>query len=169
MQTVTGPSTTNIETIETPIGTMTLVSNGAALIGLYTEEHKSRATFEPTGTSKDEVLRETKRQLAEYFDGSRQWFDLPLDPAGTDFEKRVWNELKRIPFGQTRTYQYLAASIGSPAAAHAVGGANARNPISIIVPCHRVIRTDGNLSGYAGGIPTKRWLLEHEIGKSVHM
>jgi len=103
-----------------------------------------------------------KQQLKEYFQGKRKTFDVPLDPQGTDFQKLVWQSLLKIPFGQTQTYLDIAKMVDRPKGAQAVGGANGRNPISIIVPCHRVVGTNGSLTGYAGGIERKLWLLEHE-------
>lgn len=103
-----------------------------------------------------------KQQLKEYFQGQRKTFDVPLDPQGTDFQKLVWQNLLKISFGQTNTYLDIAKMVNRPKGSQAVGGANGRNPISIIVPCHRVIGTNGALTGYAGGIERKLWLLEHE-------
>lgn len=108
------------------------------------------------------VLVETARQLAAYFAGERQVFDLPLAPEGTAFQQMVWTALTKIPFGETRTYGQQAALIRRPSASRAVGAANGKNPIGIIVPCHRVIGTNGTLTGYAGGLAMKQWLLEHE-------
>jgi methylated-DNA-[protein]-cysteine S-methyltransferase len=108
------------------------------------------------------VLETAAAQLAEYFAGRRRTFDLPLAPRGTGFQQRVWRALSAIPYGETRSYGAIAASIGRPAASRAVGAANGKNPIWIIVPCHRVIGASGHLTGYAGGIAVKRWLLEHE-------
>jgi len=137
-----------------PIGPLYLESNGTALI---------RAAFsgEP-GNDSDPVLQEACRQLEQYFQGVRQQFDLPLDPAGTAFQKSVWAALRGIPYGQTITYGQLAALVGNPKASRAVGGANNRNPIPVIIPCHRVIGADGTLTGYAGGLDKKRFLLELE-------
>jgi len=108
------------------------------------------------------VLRRAAAQLAEYFAGARRDFDVPLAPRGTGFQQRVWRELAKIPYGQTRSYGELARSLGRPTASRAVGAANGRNPISILVPCHRVVAGTGALTGYAGGLAAKRWLLEHE-------
>jgi methylated-DNA-[protein]-cysteine S-methyltransferase len=102
------------------------------------------------------------RQLEEYFAGRRRGFDLPLDLRGTGFQKRCWQELLKIPYGETRSYADIARAIGNPLAVRAVGLANGQNPIAIIVPCHRVIGSDGSLTGYGGGLETKRWLLELE-------
>jgi methylated-DNA-[protein]-cysteine S-methyltransferase len=106
------------------------------------------------------------RQLEEYFAGTRTVFELKVAPVGTDFEKRVWKDLVGIPFGATDTYGAIAGRLGDPGASRAVGVANARNPIAIIIPCHRVIGSDGDLTGYAGGLHRKRWLLEHESGQT---
>jgi methylated-DNA-[protein]-cysteine S-methyltransferase len=103
-----------------------------------------------------------KQQLSEYFQGQRKSFDVPLDPQGTDFQKLVWQNLLNIPFGQTNTYLDIAKKVDRPKGSQAVGGANGRNPISILVPCHRVVGSNGSLTGYAGGIERKLWLLEHE-------
>jgi methylated-DNA-[protein]-cysteine S-methyltransferase len=108
------------------------------------------------------VLARTAAQLAEYFAGERRDFDVPLAPRGTGFQQRVWRELGKIPYGETRSYGELARAIGRPAASRAIGAANGKNPISILVPCHRVIAGTGALTGYAGGLAAKRWLLEHE-------
>jgi methylated-DNA-[protein]-cysteine S-methyltransferase len=110
----------------------------------------------------EEHLDRAEAQLAEYFAGTRRTFDLALDPAGTDFQLRAWNALRSIPFGQTMSYGEQAAELGEPGAARAVGAANGRNPLSIVVPCHRVIAASGALTGFAGGLDTKAWLLEHE-------
>jgi len=110
------------------------------------------------------VLIEAERQLGEYFDGKRRSFSVPLDMRGTSFQKSVWEALLAIPFGETRSYRDLAKKLGNPRATRAVGAANGRNPISIIVPCHRVIGSNGNLTGFAGGLETKARLLELEQG-----
>jgi len=110
----------------------------------------------------NEVTDACKQQLAEYFSGQRTTFDLPLDPKGTDFQKKVWTCLSSIRFGQTVSYLDIAKQVNKPKGSQAVGGANGRNPISIIVPCHRVVGSNGALTGYAGGIERKLWLLNHE-------
>jgi methylated-DNA-[protein]-cysteine S-methyltransferase len=109
-------------------------------------------------------LCETERQLAEYFAGKRTRFDLPLEPRGTQFQKKIWQALREIPFGQTRSYLDLAKAAGSPKAARAVGAANGKNPLSIVVPCHRVIGADGRLNGFAAGVEIKATLLALETG-----
>lgn len=108
------------------------------------------------------LLKEAQSQLSAYFAGKLQTFDLPLDLAGTPFQLRVWQALRDIPFGETRSYGAVAQALGKPGAARAVGGANHENPVAIVVPCHRVIGSSGALVGYAGGMAWKRWLLEHE-------
>jgi methylated-DNA-[protein]-cysteine S-methyltransferase len=108
------------------------------------------------------LLGETTRQLRAYFDGNLRDFDLPLDMQGTVFQKRVWDELQRIPYGETRSYMQVAVSVGSPQAVRAVGAANGANPVPIVVPCHRVIGSSGKLTGYGGGLPLKKRLLELE-------
>lgn len=146
-----------------PIGRLLLISDGTALTGLYTEP--SRKAQSTDGWAKDagiKPLAATARQLSEYFAGSRREFDVPLRLQGTEFQTRVWHELLDIPYGVTYSYGQLAKRLGNPNAPRAVGFANGRNPISIIVPCHRVIGADGSLTGYGGGIEHKRWLLEHE-------
>ena len=110
----------------------------------------------------EEHLDRAEAQLAEYFAGTRRTFDLALDPAGTDFQLRAWKALRSIPFGQTISYGEQAAELGEPGAARAVGAANGRNPLSIVVPCHRVVAASGALTGFAGGLDTKAWLLDHE-------
>jgi methylated-DNA-[protein]-cysteine S-methyltransferase len=148
---------------ESPIGRLLLTSDGTALTGLYMEpSRKAQCT---DGWMEDVTvapLSATVRQLTEYFDGTRREFDLPLRLQGTTFQTRVWRELTEIPYGQTWSYGQLAKRIDKPSASRAVGLANGRNPISILVPCHRVIGADGSLTGYGGGIERKRWLLAHE-------
>jgi methylated-DNA-[protein]-cysteine S-methyltransferase len=148
---------------ESPIGRLLLTSDGTALTGLYMEpSRKAQCT---DGWAEDVTvapLSAAVRQLTEYFAGTRREFDLPLRLQGTTFQTRVWRELTEIPYGQTWSYGQLAHRIDKPSASRAVGLANGRNPISILVPCHRVIGADGSLTGYGGGIERKRWLLAHE-------
>jgi len=148
---------------ESPIGRLLLTSDGTALTGLYMEpSRKAQCT---DGWLEDVTvapLSATVRQLTEYFEGTRREFDLPLRLQGTVFQQRVWRQLTEIPYGQTWSYGQLATRIDKPSASRAVGLANGRNPISILVPCHRVIGADGSLTGYGGGIERKRWLLVHE-------
>jgi methylated-DNA-[protein]-cysteine S-methyltransferase len=151
-------------TFDSPIGPLLLMSDGNSLIGLHTDSDKHRAKAEPDWVRDGSIapFPQVTRQLRAYFDGALTEFDLPLAPHGTEFQLRVWNELCNIPFGETISYAELARRIGRPKASRAVGHSNARNPISIIVPCHRVIGADMSLTGYAGGLDRKRALLEHE-------
>jgi len=148
---------------ESPIGRLLLTSDGTALTGLYMEpSRKAQCT---DGWIEDVTvapLSATVRQLSEYFEGTRREFDLPLRLQGTAFQQRVWRQLTEIPYGQTWSYGQLAKRIDKPSASRAVGLANGRNPISILVPCHRVIGADGSLTGYGGGLERKQWLLAHE-------
>lgn len=146
-------------TVTTPAGELLLV----ALDGALTQAHF--APFEAPDeepTSDEPVLLEAARQLTEHFAGERTDFDLPLAPPGTAFQHRVWDELRRIPYGTTATYGEVAARLGDPKCVRAVGLANGRNPIAVVVPCHRVIGSDGKLRGYAGGIERKQRLLALE-------
>ena len=146
---------------DSPVGSLTLISNGAALEHL--EFENPRHAYTPAPAGKDKILDETRRQLDKYFAGKLRVFDLPLAPQGTEFQKRVWTALLTIPYGATRTYGQQATTIGQPNASRAVGLANGRNPISIIVPCHRVIRGDGSLGGYRWGLALKQQLLGREV------
>jgi methylated-DNA-[protein]-cysteine S-methyltransferase len=134
--------------------------NGPAITALYPPGHVRAAT--PAGTRDDAAFTELRRQLDQYFAGTRRDFDVPLAAVGTAFQEAVWKQLREIAYAETASYSELAQRIGSPRAMRAVGGANARNPISILVPCHRVIGSNGLPVGYAGGLDAKRWLLEHE-------
>jgi methylated-DNA-[protein]-cysteine S-methyltransferase len=146
--------------LSSPIGDLLLTGDGTRLHGLYTAEHvRPPAVF---GVRDDAGFAAARQQLEQYFAGERTSFDLPLQHTGTAFQRRVWDELCRIGYGDTASYGEIAARIGSPAAMRAVGMANGRNLISIIVPCHRVLGRDGSLTGYAGGLQAKRWLLDHE-------
>ncbi len=153
--------------VDSPLGPLTLMASGGALAGLYM---KGRGP-EPAGAAGNDaeprgadaaVLAEAARQLTEYFDGQRQDFDLPLALQGTVFQRRVWAALLGIGYGETVSYGQLAGQIGRPTAARAVGLANGANPVSIIVPCHRVVGSDGGLTGYGGGLDSKQRLLELE-------
>jgi methylated-DNA-[protein]-cysteine S-methyltransferase len=151
--------------VDSPIGRLLLTSDGTALTGLYTRPSKKMPCTDGwiEGTTV-RPLAAAIRQLSEYFAGARREFDLSLRLQGTAFRGRVWEELTRIPFGRTLSYAELARRIGKPGASRAVGLANGANPVSIIVPCHRVIGSDGSLTGYGGGLERKLWLLEHEGG-----
>lgn len=141
--------------IDSPIGTLTLAEEDGALTKLLFEE------CEPSG-ERTALLNEAARQLEEYFAGRRRAFELPLNPAGTPFQKKVWKALRDIPYGETRSYGDIARAVDSPKAFRAVGMANHNNPVSIIIPCHRVIGSDGSLTGYGGGLDKKIYLLQLE-------
>ena len=150
--------------VRSPVGVLTLVASERGLAAiLWPDDRPGRVRLGAVEEAPDQpVLREAERQLAEYFAGRRTEFDLPLAPAGTPFQQRVWAALRAIPFGQTVSYGQLADRIGRPTAARAVGAANGRNPISIIVPCHRLVSSTGGLISYGGGLERKAWLLAHE-------
>lgn len=153
--------------IPSPVGALKLVARGEALAAiLWESDNPRRVPFGPMEERDDHpALDQAARQLDEYFQGERRRFDLPLDFAGTDFQKRVWQALLTIPYGETRSYSELARQIGSPDAVRAVGAANGRNPISIVAPCHRVIGASGALTGFAGGLEAKQYLLALESGE----
>ena len=146
----------NVAYFESPIGIIELKANETALTGLNFVEEK---IFSETHTL---ILVNGIKQLNEYFIGKRTIFDLPLHPEGTDFQKKVWDQLLKIPFGATKSYLDIAHSMGNRKALRAVGNANGKNKISIIIPCHRVIGAHGALTGFGSGIRRKRWLLDHE-------
>lgn len=150
------------DVIDSPIGPLTLVSTEAGLCGLYMLTHRWPVDDDTTGRRAPGALREVAGQLAAYFAGELTEFDVPLDLHGTDFQRRVWRALLDIPYGQTRSYLQQSLVVGDVNAIRAVGTANGRNPVSIIVPCHRVIGSDGSLTGYGGGIERKRFLLDLE-------
>jgi methylated-DNA-[protein]-cysteine S-methyltransferase len=148
--------------LDSPVGPLLLLGDGRALTGLYMGEHKHLPPL-PAGCRRDDKpFREARAQLRAYFAGTRTEFDLPLRSAGSPFQQSVWRGLREIPFGQTESYGALAKRLGNANASRAVGLANGRNPISIIVPCHRVVGATGALTGYGGGLGRKRWLLAHE-------
>jgi methylated-DNA-[protein]-cysteine S-methyltransferase len=149
------------KTMESPVGKLTLVASGEGLTGLLWENDRPervRLTLDAEDP-RHPVLVEAERQLGEYFGGSRKAFDLKLDFAGTAFQRKVWNALLTIPFGETRSYAQIARQIGHPTAVRAVGAANGKNPVSIVAPCHRVIGSTGKLTGFAGGLDVKARLL----------
>jgi methylated-DNA-[protein]-cysteine S-methyltransferase len=149
---------------DSPIGELLAVGDGRSLHGLYMQEGRTAIAPRVDWERADEPFGELREQLDEYFAGRRQAFDLPLVMAGSPFQRRVWRALQDIPYGETISYGELARRIGIPSASRAVGVANGRNPVSVIVPCHRVIGADGSLTGYGGGMERKRFLLELEAG-----
>ncbi|MGC0366073.1 methylated-DNA-[protein]-cysteine S-methyltransferase [Rhodococcus sp. 27YEA15] len=158
------PDTRTHTVIDSPIGPLTLVATGSGLCGLYMAEHRHKPDESTFGARSDSMFGDVQEQLTEYFDGERTEFSLSLAPVGTEFQQRVWAGLRTIPYGQTWTYLELAEQLGNPLAIRAVAAANGKNPISIIVPCHRVIGSDGSLTGFAGGLERKRFLLDREHG-----
>jgi len=145
-----------------PLGPLILVADGPALVGLYLGQSPARIAADWVLDDRADPLAAATAQLAAYFAGELTQFELPLRPQGTPFQQRVWTALRTIPYGSTLSYGALAQRIGHPQAARAVGLANGRNPLSIVVPCHRVIGAKGELTGYSGGVERKRWLLAHE-------
>jgi methylated-DNA-[protein]-cysteine S-methyltransferase len=147
-------------TMDSPIGPLLLTSDGESVTGLWMDNRHDHAAG---GAARDAAaLRPVVQALEAYFAGETTGFDLPVRPSGTDFQRKVWAELLKIPYGRTASYGGIATDLGNPTASRAVGLANGRNPISVIIPCHRVIGADGSLTGYGGGLPRKRWLLDHE-------
>jgi methylated-DNA-[protein]-cysteine S-methyltransferase len=145
-------------TVETPIGYLELRTNQEFLLSVsFINFYKPPSGFEPT------ILKQTKLQIDEYFKGLRKVFNLRLQPAGTKFQINVWEQVIKIPFGKTVSYLEIANQTGSKNNTRAVGLANGKNPIPIIIPCHRIIGVNGKLTGYAGGLEKKRWLLQHEL------
>ncbi|ADV81298.1 methylated-DNA--[protein]-cysteine S-methyltransferase [Terriglobus saanensis] len=152
--------------IESPIGKLELVASEKGLVAILWENDRPGRVRLSVSVEEEQhpVLVETERQLGEYFAGKRKCFSIPLDMQGTRFQKDVWEALLAIPFGETRSYAQLANKLGNPRATRAVGAANGRNPVSILVPCHRVIGSSGKLTGFAGGLETKAYLLNLESG-----
>lgn len=148
--------------VDSPVGTLTLVALDGTLAGLYMNLQRHRPMEEAFGASDPTPFTEVIEQLEQYFAAQRTDFDLPVTLVGTPFQRTVWAALREIPYGETMSYGQLAERIGSPGAARAVGLANGRNPIGIIVPCHRVVGATGNLTGYGGGLERKQYLLELE-------
>lgn len=155
-------SSTYVHELDSPLGMLTLLSDGDAVTGVFMPSHKAGPRRDPAWRRDAQVFADVVAQLEAYFDGTLQTFDLPLAPAGTPFQQRVWAALREIPYGETRSYRDIAERIGAPKAVRAVGLANGRNPISIIVPCHRVVGANGSLTGYGGGLQNKQLLLDLE-------
>ncbi|MFH9586266.1 methylated-DNA--[protein]-cysteine S-methyltransferase [Streptomyces luteogriseus] len=152
---------------DSPYGPLTLVAEEGVLCGLYMTDQRHRPQQETFGTRDDTLFAEAEEQLKAYFAGELKEFTVELSLAGTPFQRAVWDELRRIPYGETRTYGQLADSLGTPTASRAVGLANGRNPIGIIVPCHRVVGANGGLTGYGGGLERKQRLLDFERGAAL--
>lgn len=148
--------------MESPTGRLLLVADETGLRQLWFAHGRTPPRVAPSWDRDDRYLREPMRQLRAFFGGTLERFDLPLRPEGTGFQQRVWSELCRIPYGETISYGELARRLGNPAASRAVGLANGSNPIAIIIPCHRVIGSNGKLTGYGGGLENKQWLLDFE-------
>jgi methylated-DNA-[protein]-cysteine S-methyltransferase len=159
--------TTHYTTMPSPLGELQLVAGPRGLTRIVFPDDRQPVQPESHWKTADKVVRRAERQLNEYFAGDREEFDLPLDPQGTPFQMRVWRALLQIPYGETISYGELARRIGRPKAQRAVGAANGSNPLPIIVPCHRVIGSNGSLTGYGGGLDIKRQLLEIESAAVV--
>ena len=144
-----------------PVGTLSIVATPDALVSVWFGEVLAKG-FEQAEENRNEIIRLTIKQLEEYFAGKRTSFDIPVAPIGTEFQKQVWKSLNEIPFGKTATYGDQALKLGKPSASRAVGAANGKNPIPIIIPCHRVIGADGSLTGFSGGLDIKKKLLRLE-------
>ncbi|MFH9299452.1 methylated-DNA--[protein]-cysteine S-methyltransferase [Streptomyces sp. NPDC017520] len=162
--TPTSPVTKQHTVLDSPYGPLTLVATDGVLSALYMTDQRHRPPQETFGHPDPEPFAEAIQQLTEYFAGHRTTFDLALNLAGTPFQRSVWAELLKIPYGETRTYGELAEELGKPGASRAVGLANGKNPVGIIVPCHRVIGASGSLTGYGGGLDRKQRLLAFERG-----
>jgi methylated-DNA-[protein]-cysteine S-methyltransferase len=148
--------------IDSPLGKVTIQANNDGLLGVWFETQTTQPNSLGSLTSNHPLLTKAEHALEKYFAGTATTFDIPIVAKGTEFQKKVWQALTTIPFGQTWSYQQLANAIDNPKAVRAVGLANGRNPVSILVPCHRVIGKNGKLTGYAGGVERKAWLLKHE-------
>jgi len=157
--------------MDSPVGKLKLVASATALAAvIWEKDGPNRVKIDMMKhDSRHPVLVETERQLTEYFSGTRTEFDLPLEPQGSEFQKKIWQALRKIPFGQTRSYLDLAKAVGAPKACRAVGAANGKNPWSIIVPCHRVVGANGALTGFAGGLEAKAKLLALEAKAASSM
>ena len=148
--------------LDSPVGVLLLRGDGQVLTGLFMDEQRHRPALPDGGERNDRAFREVREQLKAYFAGKLQKFAVALAGEGSSFQRTVWKALCKIPFGETESYGGLARRIGNANASRAVGLANGRNPIGIIVPCHRVVGANGSLTGYGGGLERKQWLLEHE-------
>ena len=149
-------------TIESPVGPLTLIAREGVLTNLSMHEQRHSMAPPVDAIVDDAWFKDVASQLDAYFEGELIVFDLEMDPIGTVFQRSVWSQLCEIPYGETISYGELAGRVGNPNASRAVGLANGRNPIAIVIPCHRVIGADGSLTGYGGGLERKTWLLDHE-------
>lgn len=150
---------------DSPLGELTLVSNGDALVELNFENGRYPKPAQPVGD--DKILKQARRELDAYFAGKLKAFTVPVAPEGTEFQKKAWKALQKIPYGATRSYAQQAVAVGNPNAVRAVGSANGRNPVAIIIPCHRVIGSNGSLTGFGGGMECKKQLLDLEQGEPL--
>jgi methylated-DNA-[protein]-cysteine S-methyltransferase len=158
----TKPAVSRFRHLDSPLGRIRLVGDDRALTGLYLADHHRCPSPAPEWTADEGMFDEVAQQLDEYFGGTRREFGVTVELHGTPFQVEVWSALQAIPYGETTSYAAIAAAIGRPAAVRAVGAANGKNPVSIIVPCHRVIGADGSLTGYGWGVDRKAWLIDHE-------
>lgn len=152
--------------LQAPFGVLTVVASddGLRFVMFDNDAHpKSLADMTVVDDATHPVVATAVAQLDEYLQGTRTVFDLPLDLRGTEFQVQAWNSLAKIPFGSTASYAQQAASIGRPTATRAIGAANGRNPVAVVLPCHRIVGADGSLTGFGGGLPVKKWLLDHEM------
>lgn len=150
----------------TTFGRLLLVGSEGALIGLHLADHERCPAPDPSWLPDGGRLDEVRRQLCEYFAGDRITFDVEVRPQGTEFQRTVWSALLAIPYGETASYGEIAAEIGRPQASRAVGAANGQNPVPLVIPCHRVVGADGQMTGFGLGIERKAWLLDHEQGRA---
>jgi len=151
-------------TVETPIGNLELTTNQSSLVSVsFTDKHIQQSNNQP------HILKESVKQIEEYFKGLRKEFNLSLQPAGTEFQLKVWEQVMKVEYGKTVSYLEIALQTGSKNNTRAVGLANGKNPLPIIIPCHRIIGVNGKLTGYAGGLERKRWLLQHELNFSNNL
>jgi methylated-DNA-[protein]-cysteine S-methyltransferase len=164
--TATPQDTLSYGRADSPIGELLLVGGPDGLAGVYFDGHQNAPSVEADWTHDEAQFDDARAQLEEYFRGARTEFDLQLNPSGTAFQQTVWNALREVPYGETTSYGAIAERIGRPTASRAVGTANGRNPLCIVVPCHRIVGSAGALTGYAYGVDRKRWLLDLEAGVS---
>jgi methylated-DNA-[protein]-cysteine S-methyltransferase len=160
--TSTATTPTAMTSMQSPVGLLTLTGSDGVLTGLHMHDQRHAPERSAEWERDEDAFADVMAQLHAYFAGTLSEFDVPLELAGTSFQREVWHALRAIPYGETISYGELADRVGKPSASRAVGLANGRNPVAIIVPCHRVIGADGSLTGYGGGLTRKAWLLEHE-------